>query len=323
MRRAPSLERRGAVQAQRSRPSRSSRVRPRGGARFGQRGVGERALLRLELEDALLDRARRDQPVDEHGLVLADAVGAVGGLVLDRRVPPGIEQEDVVGRGEVEAGAAGLERDQASPAARPRPGSARPRRRDRAWSRRGARSGCPAASRRGSTRSSSEVHCEKTSALWPSAAHLSSALDEQLELGGARRASGPGAGAGGSGLAQAEQRLERADARRRPSRAARATSARVAARDRVVERRARARRASTCSTTSVRGGSSGATSLLSRRSTNGRMRCAQALGRARVALRDRAARSARRSRCARRAGRGSRSGTGSRARRAGSRPACR
>ena len=41
---------------------------------------------------------------------LADAVGAVGGLVLHRRVPPAVEVEDVVGGGQVEPGAAGLER---------------------------------------------------------------------------------------------------------------------------------------------------------------------------------------------------------------------
>ena len=53
-----------------------------------------------------------DQPVDEHRPVLADAVGAVGGLGLDRRVPPGVAQEHVIGRGQVQAHAARLERDQ-------------------------------------------------------------------------------------------------------------------------------------------------------------------------------------------------------------------
>ena len=39
-------------------------------------------------------------------------MGAVGGLILDRRVPPRIEVDDGVGRGEVEAGAARLEADE-------------------------------------------------------------------------------------------------------------------------------------------------------------------------------------------------------------------
>ena len=44
-------------------------------------------------------------------LLLADAEGAVGRLVLDRRVPPAIEVDDVRRRGQVEARAAGLERE--------------------------------------------------------------------------------------------------------------------------------------------------------------------------------------------------------------------
>ena len=57
-------------------------------------------------------RAADDQLVDEDRLVLADAVGAVGGLVLDRRVPPRVVVDDGVGGGQVEADAAGLEADQ-------------------------------------------------------------------------------------------------------------------------------------------------------------------------------------------------------------------
>jgi hypothetical protein len=39
-------------------------------------------------------------------------VGAVDGLGLGGRVPPGVEEEDVLGGGKVEAEAAGLEADQ-------------------------------------------------------------------------------------------------------------------------------------------------------------------------------------------------------------------
>ena len=44
-------------------------------------------------------------------LLLADAEGAVGGLVLDGRVPPAVEVDHVRGRRQVQAGAAGLERE--------------------------------------------------------------------------------------------------------------------------------------------------------------------------------------------------------------------
>ena len=45
-------------------------------------------------------------------LGLADAVGAVDGLGLDGRVPPGVEQVNVLGGGQVQAEAAGFEADQ-------------------------------------------------------------------------------------------------------------------------------------------------------------------------------------------------------------------
>src|SRR5207253_1156652 len=63
-------------------------------------------------DDLLFDRVARDQPVDVHGSGLADAVGAVDRLVLGGGIPPGVEQEAVVGLGEVEAEATGLEADE-------------------------------------------------------------------------------------------------------------------------------------------------------------------------------------------------------------------
>ena len=69
----------------------------------------------LELQDFFLDGAFGDQAVGEDVAGLADAVGAVDGLGFDGGVPPGVEQEDVVGAGEVEAEAAGLEADQEEP----------------------------------------------------------------------------------------------------------------------------------------------------------------------------------------------------------------
>ena len=52
----------------------------------------------------------------EPGGRAADAVRAVHGLGLDGWIPPGIEDVDVVGRGEVEPLAARLEADQEQPA---------------------------------------------------------------------------------------------------------------------------------------------------------------------------------------------------------------
>src|SRR5690606_2676453 len=53
-----------------------------------------------------------DEAIDHHGSILADAVGAIRRLVFHRGVPPRVEQKHVIGRGEVQAGAARLERDE-------------------------------------------------------------------------------------------------------------------------------------------------------------------------------------------------------------------
>ena len=60
--------------------------------------------------DLLLDRAGADELADLHRLALPDPERAVGGLVLDRRVPPAVDVDHVVGRGQVQPGAAGLQR---------------------------------------------------------------------------------------------------------------------------------------------------------------------------------------------------------------------
>ena len=57
-------------------------------ARFVDAG-GKRLLALLQFEHALFDRALRDELVNKDRFVLADAVSAVGRLVLDRRVPEG------------------------------------------------------------------------------------------------------------------------------------------------------------------------------------------------------------------------------------------
>ena len=102
-------------------------------------GVGQVALLLLEFEDLLLDGVAADQAVGEDVLGLADAVRAVDGLGLDGGVPPGVEQVDVFGGGQVQAQAAGLEADQEDAGSRGRSGTARPARRGCGSGRRGIR----------------------------------------------------------------------------------------------------------------------------------------------------------------------------------------
>lgn len=72
----------------------------------------QRRLTTGERGHLLLDRIPRDHPVDVHGASLTDAVGAIDRLRLGRRIPPWVQQEAVVGLGEVEAKAAGLQADQ-------------------------------------------------------------------------------------------------------------------------------------------------------------------------------------------------------------------
>ena len=71
----------------------------------------EFALAVLHGDDLLFDGAPGDEFVDEDGLVLADSMGAVGGLLLDGGIPPRIVVDDGVGGSEVQTGAAGLEGD--------------------------------------------------------------------------------------------------------------------------------------------------------------------------------------------------------------------
>src|SRR3989442_3814079 len=72
----------------------------RQGPFLGQRGV-----------DLLLYRATADELVHQHVPLLANAEGAIGGLLLDGRVPPAVEVDDVGGGREIEARAARLERE--------------------------------------------------------------------------------------------------------------------------------------------------------------------------------------------------------------------
>ena len=72
----------------------------------------EIALALLEGDDLLLDRAGGHEPVDGDRLVLPDAVRPVDGLRLGGRIPPRVEDEDVVGLRQRQAEPTSLEADQ-------------------------------------------------------------------------------------------------------------------------------------------------------------------------------------------------------------------
>lgn len=55
----------------------------------------------MQVEHQLLDRPLGDELADKDGFVMADAVGEVGRLILDGRVPSGIVLNDGVGSGEI------------------------------------------------------------------------------------------------------------------------------------------------------------------------------------------------------------------------------
>src|SRR5205807_1731341 len=69
-------------------------------------------LLALDhLVDLLFQCTHAEELVHQYVARLADAEGAVGRLVLDRRVPPAVEVKDVPRRRQVETRAARLERE--------------------------------------------------------------------------------------------------------------------------------------------------------------------------------------------------------------------
>ena len=101
-------------------------------------------------------------------LGLADPVRAVDGLGLDGRVPPGVEQVDIFGGGQVQAQAAGLEADQEDRAVGVGLEPLDLRRRGCGSGRRGIRRRCFSWSSRSRTIARKLVNCEKTRTLCPS-----------------------------------------------------------------------------------------------------------------------------------------------------------
>jgi hypothetical protein len=63
----------------------------------------------LEGEDAFFHRFFRYQVIHQHGTILSEAMGTISRLLLDGRVPPGIEQKHMISGSEIEAEPAGSE----------------------------------------------------------------------------------------------------------------------------------------------------------------------------------------------------------------------
>src|SRR5204863_768324 len=75
-------------------------------------GVDRRTFFFLQPQDFVFDCVAGDQLVGSDDTGLSDAMGAVGGLRLDGGIPPGIEMNNGVGGGEIQADAARFQADQ-------------------------------------------------------------------------------------------------------------------------------------------------------------------------------------------------------------------
>src|SRR6476660_2408810 len=75
-------------------------------------GVDRGAFFFLQAQDFFFDRVAGNQLVGGDDAGLPDAMGAVGGLRLDRWIPPRIEMNDGVGGGKIQADAASFQTDQ-------------------------------------------------------------------------------------------------------------------------------------------------------------------------------------------------------------------
>src|SRR3954470_4166791 len=62
-----------------------------------QGGLNELAFAGLQFEDFFFNSLASDELVARHYSCLANAMGSVGGLCFDGRIPPGIEMNDRIG----------------------------------------------------------------------------------------------------------------------------------------------------------------------------------------------------------------------------------
>ena len=76
-----------------------------------KQGIGQVAFSGVQFNNLFLDGAFHDKAVHSDRTLLANAVGPVRGLVFNRRVPPRVHVDHVIGRGQVQARATSLEAD--------------------------------------------------------------------------------------------------------------------------------------------------------------------------------------------------------------------
>src|SRR5262249_35421514 len=60
-----------------------------------------------DFRDPIFNGVLHQEAVDKNRVLLANAMGTIDGLVLDRRIPPAIEQEYVIGALQIQADATG------------------------------------------------------------------------------------------------------------------------------------------------------------------------------------------------------------------------
>ena len=78
--------------------------------------AGDFALGFLQLEDFLLDGVARNEAVREHMARLSDAVAAINRLGFHRGIPPRVQKEHVLGRGQIQSEPARFQTDEEQPA---------------------------------------------------------------------------------------------------------------------------------------------------------------------------------------------------------------
>jgi hypothetical protein len=79
---------------------------------FAEDVFGEGLFAFLQFADLFFDAVLDEQTVGDDFGGLADAMRSIDGLVFNGGIPPRIEEDDVAGGGEVEAGPTGFQRDE-------------------------------------------------------------------------------------------------------------------------------------------------------------------------------------------------------------------
>jgi hypothetical protein len=80
--------------------------------RIFEGGIGKRSFAGVQRENAFLDGVLRDQAMNGDGAILTDTMGPICGLLLDRGIPPRIQEEDMIRGGEVETRTTSSQREQ-------------------------------------------------------------------------------------------------------------------------------------------------------------------------------------------------------------------